>query len=102
MSACCPVRTACLWVTATSGLYRLLDHHVDGVNPVRVEGEVVLNLCNGLIRVLIAPDRVDRTVAARWNREVGAITLVRAIGGVRRAFEQRHVHILARHVLDGR
>src|SRR5207244_8615026 len=48
---------------------------------------------------LVAPYGVGRTVAAERNAEIGAIALVRAVGGVIRPLEERHVDILARDVL---
>src|ERR1700730_6065947 len=54
------------------------------------------------IRRLIGPDGVDRTLAPQRDAVVGAVTLVRAVGGVVRPLEQRGVHVLAWNILDRR
>src|SRR6202166_716995 len=75
---------------------------LDGVHTVGIESDVVHDRSNRGIRRLIGPDGVDRTLAPEGDAVVGAVTLVRAVGGVVRPLEQRGVHGLAWNILDRR
>src|SRR6202035_368175 len=75
---------------------------LDGVHTVGIESDVVHDRGDRGIGRLIGPDGVDRTLAPEGDAVVGAITLVRAVGGVVRPLEQRGVHVLARNILDRR
>src|ERR1700730_18692607 len=52
------------------------------------------------IRCLVGPYLFNRSVAAERNAVVSAVALVGAIGVMVRSFQQRHVDILLRDVLD--
>src|SRR5258707_1475120 len=54
------------------------------------------------IRRLIGPDGADRTLAPQGDAVVGAVTLVRAVGGVVSPLEQRGVHVPAWNIVDRR
>src|SRR6202021_233343 len=75
---------------------------LDGVHTVGIESEVVHDRGDRRIGRLIGPDGVDRTLAPQGNAVVGAVTLVRAVGGVVRPLKQRSVHVLAWNILDRR
>src|SRR6202040_4033173 len=55
---------------------------VDGVDPVGIKGEMVLDDRYRGVGRLIAPHRVGRTLATERDAEIGAIPFVWAIGGV--------------------
>ena len=61
---------------------------------------MILDRGDGCIRCLVGPYRVHRSLSAERNAVVGAIALVGAIGVMVRSFQQRHVDILLRDVLD--
>ena len=67
-----------------------------------IEGDVILDPGDGVKRGLIGPHGIDRAFAAQRDAVVSAVTLVGAVGGVSRAFEERHVDILSRDVLHWR
>src|SRR6202035_5182838 len=75
---------------------------LDGVHTVGIESDVFLDRGDRGIGRLIGPDGVDRTLAPQRDAVVGAVTLVRAVGGVVRPLEQRGVHVLAWNILDRR
>src|SRR6202163_1503151 len=75
---------------------------LDGVHTVGIESDVVPDRGDRGIRRLIGPEGVDRTLAPQGDAVVGAVTLVRAVGGVVRPLEQRGVHVLAWNILDRR
>ena len=54
------------------------------------------------VRGLIGPHGVRGTISAEWDAEVGAVALIGAIGGVLRALEERHVNVIAGHVVNRR
>src|SRR4030095_783084 len=87
--------------TPTSGNLAFLMF-LDRIDATRVEGNVVLDRSDGRIRRLIDPDGILRSMSADRNAVVGAVALVGAVGTMVRAFQQRHVDILSRDVLDRR
>ncbi len=72
------------------------------VDAIGIEGQVVLNLGNSGVRSLISPHRIGGAHPSRRDAVVSAIALVRAVGGVVRPLQERHVDVLARDVLNRR
>jgi hypothetical protein len=54
------------------------------------------------VRGLIGPHGVRGTISAEWDAEVGAVALIGAIGGVFSALEERHIYVVAGHVVNRR
>jgi hypothetical protein len=72
----------------------------DRVDAIRVKGEIIFDPRDGGVGSLVTPHRVDRTLAAERDAEIAAIAFVRAISGVVRAVEERHIDVFARDVLN--
>ena len=70
------------------------------IDTVWIESDVILDRDDGCIRCLVGPRRIHRSVAAERNAVVRAVALVGAIGVMVRSFQQRHVDILLRDVMD--
>src|SRR6266496_4729733 len=68
------------------------------IDLVRIERDEFLDREHLVVRPLVAPRRVFRTVRERVVRR---LALERAIGLVARAHEPLHLHVLARDVVDG-
>src|SRR6266568_4461499 len=68
------------------------------IDLVRIERDEFLDREHLVVRPLVAPGRVFRTVRERVVRR---LALERAIGLVARAHEPLHLHVLARDVVDG-
>src|SRR5947207_14156757 len=52
-----------------------------------------------LIRRFVGPHGVGRAIAAERDAEIGAIPLVRAVGGMLGPFQEHHVDVLAGNIL---
>jgi hypothetical protein len=63
---------------------------------------MVLDRRYRLIRRFVGPHSIGGTIAAGRNAEIRALTLIGAVGGVVRPFQERHVDILAGNILDRR
>src|ERR1700751_3430261 len=72
------------------------------VDPVRVEGDVILDLRHRFKWILISPHRIARTIAAGGNVVVGSVALVGTVRCVFAAREPGHIDIPTRDVLNGR
>ena len=70
------------------------------VDSLWIEGNVVLDRGDGGIRRSVSPNRIHRSLSTERNAVVGAVALVGAVRVMVRAFQQRHVDILAGDVLD--
>src|ERR1700758_549402 len=71
---------------------------VDGVDALRIEGEMVLDGGDARQGVLVSPHCVFRHLTIHHDGEVARITLVGAMAGVGRAPQKAHVGILARKI----
>src|ERR1700733_4872124 len=67
--------------------------HLDSIDTVRVEGDVILDRRHRFKWGLISPHRIGGTIPANRNAVVGRVALVWAIGRVFASHEQRHVDI---------
>ena len=74
----------------------------DRVDAVGVEGEMIFDERHRRVRRLIGPHGVRRTIPAERNAEIGTVALIGAVGSVFRALEQRHVYVVAGHVVNRR
>src|SRR5258707_11456825 len=72
------------------------------VDTVRVEGDMILDLCHRFKWGLISPHRIERELPASRNAVVGSVALVRAIRRVFATRERCHIDIPTRDILDGR
>src|SRR5437660_8077520 len=70
------------------------------IDAIWIESDVILDRGDGCIRCLVGPHRIHRSVAAERNAVVSAVALIGAIGVMVGSFQQRHVDILLRDVLD--
>ena len=74
----------------------------DRVDAVGIEGEMTFDQLHRRVRRLIRPYGVLGMISAEGNTEIGAVSLIGAVGGVFRALKKRHVHVPAGHVVNGR
>jgi hypothetical protein len=81
---------------------RLIMTNLDRVDPIWVESKVILDAGDGHIGRLVGPHRIDRARAAQRDAEVGGVPLVGAVSGMVGPFEERHVDVAARDVVDRR
>src|SRR5438105_4426651 len=88
-SAVLPFRLGMIIVLVIAALRPFLD----GVYTVGIESDIVLDRGDGGVRRLIGPDSVDRTLSPQGDAVVGAVTLIRAVGGVVGPLEQRGIHV---------
>src|ERR1700680_1071775 len=72
------------------------------VDAIWIEGDVVLDLGDRDEGGLVGPHGILRAFPSDGNAVVGAVALVGTVGDVVRPLQQRHVHILARDVVDRR
>src|ERR1700722_2497659 len=84
----------------TSGLRTAI--HLDGIDTVRVEGDVILDLRHRFKWGLISPHRIDGTIPANRYAVVGRVALVGAIGRMFASRERRHIHIPMGDILNCR
>jgi hypothetical protein len=70
------------------------------LDPVRIEGQVILDGLDCRERRLVGPDGVHAALAGIGQAEVGTIAFERAVGRMRGSGEPRHVDIGTRNVVD--
>ena len=72
------------------------------IDTIGIEGEMVPDLGDSGIGSLVAPYSILRPFPADGDVVVSAFALVGAVGAVVCPFQQRHVDVFARDVLDRR
>src|SRR6267142_1789327 len=69
---------------------------------VRIEGNVILDLCHRIKWGLVSPHRIERAIPASRNAVVGSVALVGTIRRVVAARESGHIDIPTGDILNGR
>jgi hypothetical protein len=74
----------------------------DCIDAITIKSEIAPDGGHRRVWILIGPNGIDRAFATEWYIEIGAITLIGAIGRVIRPLQLGHIDVLALDVLNGR